>query len=665
MSKSLVIVESPTKAKTIGALLGKEYSVKSSMGHIRDLPTGRLGVDINKNFKPTYEITKGAAKIVKELSEAAKKAEHIYIATDEDREGEAIGWHLVIATKAGSKDVKRVVFHEITKEAVDRAFKNPRSIDLKMVNAQQARRILDRLVGYKLSPLLGRKVRFGLSAGRVQSVALRLIVEREREVENFKQEEYWTVQAELSKKDNKIIFKANLIEKGGKKYEKLSLRNENEAGDIIKDLGGAIFRIVEITEKEKKKNPSPPFQTSSLQQEAVRKLGFSPKKTMTIAQQLYEGVEIGEKGVTGLITYMRTDSLHIANSAQEEARAFIKKEYGPKFLPSSPRFYKTKVKGAQEAHEAIRPTSVNNTPQDMQKFLNHDQLKLYNLIWQRFLGSQMASAVFDTVAVDIKAKDYIFRATGQAVKFSGFMEVYTEAEDNNNSPEKSSGQTIPQLMKKEELLLKQLLPEQHFTEPPPRFNEATLIKTLEKYGIGRPSTYVPIISTILSRGYVTLQERKFYPQKIGLIVNDLLVVNFAKIVDISFTAQMEEELDEIADGKREWTDVLKDFYTPFSEALSLAQNKMKYEEVCDKCGKPMVIKRGPFGQFLACTGYPKCKNTLSLNKREEKDVQPKIEQLCEKCSKPMVIRRGKRGKFLACSGYPQCKNVKPLPRKTG
>lgn len=665
MSKCLVIVESPTKARTISKILGDEYLVKSSMGHIRDLPSHKLGVDIKKNFTPTYEIAKGSSKVVKELKAAVKEATGVYIATDEDREGEAIGWHLVTAIKPGKKDVKRVVFHEITKESVNRAFKNPRSIDMRLVDAQQARRILDRLVGYKLSPLLGKKIRFGLSAGRVQSVALRLVVEREREIEKFKKEEYWTIKAELSKKNNDIIFDANLIEKAGKKYEKQAIKNEKQAKNIINDIGNSEFKVVKIVQKQKRKNPYGPFQTSSLQQEAVRKIGFSPRKTMVVAQRLYEGVDIGDEGSTGLITYMRTDSLHIANSAQEEAIRFIKKEYGQRFLPKKPRNYKTKTKGAQEAHEAIRPTSVNNTPQEMEKFLSREQLKLYTLIWQRFIASQMASAIFDTMSVDIEAKTYLFRTTGQVVKFSGFMEVYTETTDDNKAVNQASKQSLPPLTEEEMLILKGLIPEQHFTEPPPRFNEASLIKTLEKNGIGRPSTYAPIISTILNRGYVYLEERKFFPQKIGVIVNDLLVKNFSEVIDIGFTAQMEEELDEVALGERKWVDVLKNFYTPFAKDLLLAQSKMKYEEVCKKCGKPMVIKRGPFGGFLACTGYPKCKNTMSLNKRYRKSFKQETKEVCEKCGEPMVIRRSRKGRFLACSGFPKCKNVKPLKKRAG
>ncbi|MFH1784402.1 MAG: type I DNA topoisomerase [bacterium] len=665
MSQSLVIVESPTKARTIGNMLGDAYIVKSSMGHIRDLPDYKMGVDVKKDFTPTYEVSKGSKKVVKELKDAVKKASQVYIATDEDREGEAIGWHITIATKAEGKHVKRVVFHEITKEAVNRAFQKPRDIDLRLVNAQQARRILDRLVGYKLSPLLGKKIRFGLSAGRVQSVALRLIVEREREIEKFKPEEYWTVKAKLSKHQSEVIFDAQLMEKEGKKYDKLDIENEKDAKAIVSDLDKEEFKVLKITRREKRKNPSGPFNTSSLQQEAVRKLSFSPKKTMMLAQQLYEGVDIGAKGVTGLITYMRTDSLHVADSARAEALAFVKQEYGQKFLPKKPRSYKTKTKAAQEAHEAIRPTSVRNTPQEMKAFLTHDQLKLYTLVWQRFLASQMASAVFNTVSVDIQAGKYMFRSTGQVVKFSGFMEVYMESSDNDKDDAKQSVQMLPELSLEEVLILRDLLPEQHFTEPPPRFNEASLVKVLEKNGIGRPSTYAPILSTIVNRGYVYLESRKFYPQKIGIIVNDMLVKNFSEIVDVNFTAQMEEELDEIAFGKRNWVDVLNKFYVPFAKDLELAQSKMKYEEVCEKCGKPMVIKRGPFGQFLACTGYPQCTNTVSLSSRAKGGVKQVTNQVCEKCGKPMVVRRSRKGPFLACSGFPACKNTKPLRKKAG
>ena len=662
MVKALVIVESPTKAKTIGKILGKDYVIKSSMGHVCDLPPRRLGVDIKNNFKPTYEIIKNKKKIVKELTKAIKEAEQVYLATDQDREGEAIGWHLVTATKTDQGKVKRIVFHEITKETIANSLRSPRQIDLHLVNAQQARRILDRLVGYKLSPLLSGKVRRGLSAGRVQSVTLRLIVEREKQIEKFVPQEYWTILAHLSKRDEERIFTANLIAKEKKKFKKLEIANESRAKKICRDVRGKEFIVSEVTRKPKKRNPSPPFNTSSLQQESSRKFGFSATKTMVIAQQLYEGIDLGKEESVGLITYMRTDSFAVSSSAQVEALKFIRKKFGESYLPQKPRIYKSKSKIAQEAHEAIRPTSYLRTPEAVSKYLNATQFKLYSLIWQRFISSQMASAIFDTIAVDIRASDYVFRATGQKVKFPGFLKVYQEEKEEEEK-------VLPPLEEGDSLVLKEVVPEQHFTEPPPHYTVASLIKTLEEHGIGRPSTYAPTISTLLERRYVTLSNKQFHPEETGIIVSDLLVKYFPKIMDIDFTAHMEENLDEIALGKMEWVEVLKNFYQPFKETLNIAYKNMEKikpqmtKEICPECKSPMVIRIGRYGKFLACSAFPRCRYTLPLDKQGNKIVTEMTEEKCLKCGSPMVIKWGRRGKFLACSAYPKCKNTKSIPKK--
>ncbi|NIM02784.1 type I DNA topoisomerase [bacterium] len=662
MVKALVIVESPTKARTMGKILGKNYVIKSSMGHVRDLPPRRLGVDIKNNFKPTYEIIKNKKKIVKDLTKAVKEAEQVYLATDQDREGEAIGWHLVTVTNTDRKRVKRIVFHEITKETIANSLRSPRQIDIHLVNAQQARRILDRLVGYKLSPLLSGKVRRGLSAGRVQSVALRLIVEREKQIEKFIPQEYWTILAHLSKRDEERIFTANLIAKGKKKFKKLEITNESRAKKICRDLKGKEFIVSKVTGKPKKRNPAPPFNTSSLQQEASRKFAFSANKTMVIAQQLYEGIDLGKEESVGLITYMRTDSFAVSSSAQGEAVRFIRKNFGERYLPKKPRIYKSKSKVAQEAHEAIRPTSCLRTPEAVSKYLNASQLKLYNLIWQRFVSSQMAAAIFDTMVVDIKAGDYVFRATGQKLKFPGFLRVYQEEK-------KEEERVLPPLDQGDSLVLRGIVPEQHFTEPPAHYTEASLIKTLEEHGIGRPSTYAPIISTLLERRYVTLKSKQFHPEETGIIVNDLLVKYFPKIMDIDFTAHMEENLDEIALGKREWVEVLKNFYQPFKETLNIAYKNMKKikpqvtKEKCPKCGSAMVIRIGRYGKFLACSSFPRCRYTLTLDEQGNKIVTQKTKEKCPKCGSPMVIKWGRRGKFLACSAYPRCKSTRSIPKE--
>ena len=678
MSK-LVIVESPTKAKTISRFLGKDYKVESSYGHIRDLPKSKLSVDVEKDFEPTYVIPPKSKKRVSELKSLAKKADLVILATDEDREGEAIAWHLDFILDSKDKKVERITFHEITKSAIQEALKNPRGIDLNLVDSQQARRILDRLVGYELSPLLWKKIRYGLSAGRVQSVAVRLIVEREREIEKFKPEEYWDVIAELKrqKAKGKSDFGAKLLKKDDKSIGKMGIKSKSESDKIVKDLKSVNYKVVAVTKKERKRSPAPSFTTSTLQQEAARKLGFSAKKTMMFAQQLYEGIELGKEGSVGLITYMRTDSVNLARGALSEAKKAIEIKFGKEFALAKPRYYKGK-KGAQEAHEAIRPTSFLRYPQDVKQHLDKNQFRLYELIWKRATASQMQEAIFDATTVDIQAGDYLFRATGSVIKFKGFIEVYVEGKDAENGRTILNGKEVelPNLEEGDELELIKLVPNQHFTEPPPRYTEASLVKTLEKEGIGRPSTYAPTMSTIVERGYVEKKEKKFHPTDTGIVVNDLLVEHFPEIVDLKFTAQMEEELDEIAEGKLQWRKVIGDFYKPFKEHLTKKEGQIdkkkvteeKTKEKCDKCGKPMVIKLGRFGKFLSCSGYPECKNAKPLpeqQKEEEKLQKEYADEKCEKCGAPMVLKRGRFGRFLGCSKYPDCKGIKPINNKTG
>lgn len=647
---NLIIVESPTKAKTISKFLGKEYKVLSSFGHIRDLPKSELGIDTEKNFKPKYIIPTKSRKTANELKKAAKEADLIILATDEDREGEAIAWHISHILKSKGKEktepkkYQRIVFHEITKRAIKEALKNPRKIDMDLVNAQQARRILDRLVGYELSPFLWKKLVKGLSAGRVQSVAVRLIVDREREIETFKPKEYWSIEAELKKQDNPEQFTAQLIRADSEKISKMGIKNKKEADEILKNLEEAEYEVAAVSRKEVKKYPSPPYKTSTLQQDAARKLGFSAKQTMRIAQQLYEG---------GHITYHRTDSLNVSAEALISAREFIKSKLSAEYLPAAPKFYKTKKKSAQEAHEAIRPTHPKYEPSEIKQHLNPTQYKLYNLIWQKFIASQINPAVLDSVSADIDAKKIggafcVFRATGSIVKFDGFLKIY---------PIKLKENFLPPLAEKELLELIKLIPNQHFTQPPARYNDASLIKTLEEYDIGRPSTYAPTISVIQDRGYVTKDEQKrFIPEEIGCIVIDLLKENFSQIVDIDFTAKIEEELDKIAEGKQEWQTVIRDFYEPFHSNLM-----KKYDEVekknfdkptdkkCPKCGSPMVIKLGRFGEFYACSAFPKCKHAAPIIKST--GVK------CPECKKGDIIeRKTRRGKiFYSCSQYPKCK----------
>lgn len=675
MPKYLVIVESPTKEKTISKFLGSQYTVKSSYGHIRDLPKSQIGVDIENNFEPKYVpvVNKSlkVKKILPELKKLSAAADSVFLATDYDREGEAIAWHLQEVLKLSDKKIKRITFHEITSEAIKDAVKHPRTIDHNMVNSQQARRILDRLVGYKLSPLLWRKIKYGLSAGRVQSVAVRLICDREDEINGFTAQEYWGIEAELKKQaGNHASFTAMLVAKGGVKFDKLAFKNQAMADAALKDLENAAYTVASIDAKERRRSPFAPYTTSTMQQDSSRRIGFSAARTMKIAQQLYEGINVGgEEGNVGLITYMRTDSVNIAESARTEARAFVEQTYGKNFMPEKPRMYKTKTKGAQEAHEAIRPSSVKRTPEEMKKYLSPDEYKLYDIIWRRFVASQMNDALYDTVAADIAAADYTFRATGRTLKFSGFLEVYmVDADDDEKDG------ALPPLSAKEGLDLLNITPEQHFTEPPPRYNEASLIRALEEHGIGRPSTYAPIMHTIIARAYVRLDQKRFYPTSLGALVNDVLKKHFENIVDVTFTAGIEEKLDEVAEGKSVWTDVVRSFYTPFEKDLANAETNLTRQkvqpqptdEICPKCGKPMVMRDSRRGPFLACSGFPDCRTTFSVDKEGKKVIKPAPEvtsELCEKCGKPMLKRIGKRGPFLACSGFPKCRNIRKVPKE--
>ena len=670
MAKKLVIVESPAKARTLKKFLGKDYTIEACSGHVRDLPPKSLGVKIEKDFTPSYKIIKNKETIVKNLKAAAKKASVVLLAPDPDREGEAIAWHLKTALGSDGK-VKRIEFHEITKEAVIKAVKNPREIDMARVNAQQARRILDRIVGYKISPLLWRKVRKGLSAGRVQSVAVRLICEREALIDKFKPQEYWAVLANLET-EKQETFTAKLVAKDGEglgarpKEKGQVIGSEKEIKAILKDLEDATYAVDKVNKKEQQRHPAPPFITSTLQQEASRKLGYSAKKTMMVAQKLYEGIDVEGEGRHGLITYMRTDSVRIANEAETAVRKLITEHFGQEFLPDQPNTYKKK-KQAQDAHEAIRPTSVFRHPDKVAGSLKPDELKLYDLIWKRFVACQMKSAIFDQTSVEISAKNYTFRATGSVLKFEGFIKVYLEGTDDEEAEQVS---TIPELVKEQALNLKELKPEQHFTQPPARYNEASLVKELEKCGIGRPSTYAPIMSTIIDRGYVEKEGRALKPTEIGVTVNGLLVKHFPTVLDIKFTAHMEDDLDDVVASKMEWTEALKEFYEPFAKALALASVKMEKvkkeiqtKEKCPTCGKPLVIRQGRYGDFIACSGYPKCKYTKPLE--ENKEVVPADQAKCDKCGKPMVVKHSRFGSFLACSGYPNCKNIKSLLQEIG
>jgi DNA topoisomerase-1 len=669
MASKLVIVESPAKARTLNKILGRSYSVKASVGHVRDLPKASLGVDIERGFTPEYVIPPGKRKIVGEIKEAIGKARSIYLATDPDREGEAISWHLVQATKLDKNDrpVHRVVFHEITQDAVQQAFKNPRSIDMNLVNAQQARRILDRLVGYKLSPLLWRKVQRGLSAGRVQSVAVRMIVDREQEIQNFTPQEYWILEVELAPpEEKKAAFRARVFALAD--GTKLDIGNKNEADRVIADLEKAEYAVKAAVTKQISRQPAPPFITSTLQQEAWQKLHFTASRTMAIAQQLYEGLPLGKEGSVGLITYMRTDSTHVAVSAVTEAREFIGDKYGDKFLPSKPRSFARKAKWAQEAHEAIRPTKIYRQPEQLKPFLDLAQLKLYELIWKRMVASQMSAALYDTTNVDIRAgntekrhEGYLLKASSSVITFPGFIAVYSETRDEDERSESSV--SLPSLKVGHKLLYLGTFPEQCFTQPPRRYTEATLIKALEQKGIGRPSTYAPILSTIQERDYVNKAEGKFHPTELGVLVNGILAAHFPRIVDSGFTARMEEQLDEIARGKYEWIAALQEFYPPFQDMLDKAWTNLKKvdmtqasEETCPKCGRPMVIRIGRFGKFLACSGYPDCKTTMPYL------VKTGIP--CPQCDGELVKRISKKKRiFYGCSKFPKCQftaNGKPV-----
>ncbi|HEY3939523.1 MAG TPA: type I DNA topoisomerase [Bryobacteraceae bacterium] len=676
MAKSLVIVESPTKAKTIGKYLGKQYVVMASLGHVKDLPKKDLAVDVEHDFTPRYEVIEGKKKLIAELKQAAKGVDSIYLAADPDREGEAICWHLkeeLEPKKAGKPSIFRVMFNEITATAVKKAFDKPLAVNVNLVEAQQARRVLDRLVGYKISPLLWDKVRRGLSAGRVQTVALRLIVEREREVRAFQKQEYWTIDVSLNAKKPPVLT-ARLNKKAEETPE---IGNEAAAKGIVADLEDASYVVKSVATREKKRNPVPPFITSTLQQESSRKLRFSVKRTMMLAQGLYEGKEIGSEGAVGLITYMRTDSTRVSEDALTEVRGFITERFGENFLPKTPNVYKTK-KDAQDAHEAIRPTSVLHTPEAVEKYLAEDELKLYRLIWMRFIASQMNAALFDQTTIDINATGkskvpYVFRATGSVLKFEGFLKVYEEGKDQKDEDDEDLKHKLPAVTEGETLRFKEISPEQHFTEPPPRYNEATLVKKLEADGVGRPSTYASILSTIQDREYVKKDGGKFIPTELGMVVTDLLLESFNDLFDVTYTARMEEELDEIEDGKLEWRVAMADFYGRFQKDLEHAARTMtdikRMEKptdlICEKCGKPMVIKWGKHGSFIACTGYPECTNTreltVDLPDVDGADLGEQDEQeYCENCGRPMVLKKGRFGQFYACSGYPDCKTTKQI-----
>lgn len=659
MSDYLVIVESPAKAKTIERYLGKKYTVKASMGHIRDLPKSQMGVDVDENYKPKYITIRGKGDVLKELRKSAKKAKKIYLAADPDREGEAIAWHLAHILSVDENSKCRVVFNEITKDAIKESFKNPRAIDLDLVDAQQARRILDRLVGYNISPLLWKKVKKGLSAGRVQSVALKMILDREKEIENFVPEEYWSIDAAFQK--DKEVFEGSFYGINGKKTE---LKSEDDVKEVKAKMKGNSFDITKVNKRERKKNPAQPFITSSLQQEAARKLNFRAKKTMMIAQQLYEGIDLGKKagGITGLITYMRTDSTRISETAKQEAKGYIEENFGKEYLGNL-RAAKNK-EGAQDAHEAIRPTSTLRDPKSLKDVLSRDQLRLYKLVWERFVASQMSPAVMDTMTVHLLNNDVEFRATGSKVKFKGFMRVYIEGTDDNKKVE---DKLLPDLAEGMVVESKEITPNQHFTQPPPRYTDARLVRVMEELGIGRPSTYAPTLDTIQRRGYVTMDNKRFVPTELGTIVSDLVEEFFPEIIDADFTAKMENDLDSIEDGKIEWIKIIDEFYSGFSKRLEVAEEEMEKIEIrdepagidCEECGHEMVYKMGRYGKFLACSNFPDCRNT--------KPILKEIGVKCPKCKEGNVVERKskKRRVFFGCDRFPDCDFVswdKPISR---
>jgi DNA topoisomerase I len=679
MAKSLVIVESPTKAKTIGKYLGKQFVVMASLGHVKDLPKKDLAVDVERDFEPSYEIIEGKKKLMGELRQAAKGVESVYLAADPDREGEAICWHLQeelnhrTSKKEPALKFYRVMFNEITASAVRKAFETPAAVNLHLVEAQQARRILDRLVGYKISPLLWDKVRRGLSAGRVQTVALRMVVEREREIRAFQKREYWSIDVSLNAKKPPVLT----THFAKRNDETIEIGSEEAATNIVRQLEGAKYIVRSVNLREKKRNPVAPFITSTLQQEASRKLRFSVKRTMGLAQRLYEGVELGSEGSVGLITYMRTDSTRVSEDALQEVRGLVATRYGPDFVPETPNVYKSK-KDIQDAHEAIRPSSALRTPDDIAPYLQEDEMKLYRLIWMRFVASQMVPAVFDqtTIEVNAQGKDgatYLFRATGSTPKFKGFLEVYEEGKDQRDEEDEELKNRLPVVAEGEELKFRSIEPEQHFTEPPPRFTEATLVKELEADGVGRPSTYASILSTIQEREYVKKEGGRFTPTELGMVVTDLLLESFNDLFDVRYTARMEAELDEIEEGKIDWRVSMAEFYQRFEKDLEHAERHMtdikRMEKptdlVCDKCGKPMVIKWGRHGSFIACTGYPECTNTreltVDLPDVDKADLtEQDAEEYCENCGRPMVLKKGRFGTFYACSGYPDCKTTKRI-----
>jgi DNA topoisomerase-1 len=674
MAKSLVIVESPAKAKTIEKFLGPDYKVLASYGHVRALPSKQGSVDVEAGFAPRYHVLPESKKQIELLKKEARKSDELILATDPDREGEAIAWHLLEAlglTEDSAKpEIRRVTFHEITKGAIQEAVAHPGHISRNLVDAQQARSILDYLVGFNLSPFLWKKIRYGLSAGRVQSVALRMICEREKEIQAFTPQEYWTIEA-LLQPEAKEAFRARLHAVDGRTLKKFDIPDQASATGLLEAIRDQEFRVAAIKRSEKKRQPAAPFTTSTLQQEASRKLGFSARKTMSLAQKLYEGIDIGN-GAEGLITYMRTDSVVLSEIALSEARQVIVEQFGEEYALKKPRVFKNRSKNAQEAHEAIRPTLIANRPEKVKPFLTSDQFRLYQLIWKRTVASQMAPAVLDATSVDLSAgKRFVFRASGQVIRFPGFMKLYIESTDE--ADEKSEG-TLPPLDEGEKLLCRELLPEQHFTQPPPRYTEASLVKTLEEYGIGRPSTYASIINTLLTRKYVRLEKRSFQPEDVGMVVSDLLVNHFERYVDYNFTAELEEDLDAISRGETRWQPVLKGFWDPFINLLKQKETEISKQEVttektdreCPECGKPLVIKLGRAGRFLACSGFPDCRYTEPLNgaAREEPVL---TDQKCDKCGAPMLIKEGRYGKFLACSAYPKCKNIQPLvkPKSLG
>ncbi|HUK65593.1 MAG TPA: type I DNA topoisomerase [Anaeromyxobacteraceae bacterium] len=700
-SATLVVVESPAKAKTIKKYLGRSFEVKASVGHVKDLPKSKMGVDIEHGFQPEYDVIKGKVKVLSEIKRAARNAGRVLLATDPDREGEAIAWHIAeeLGAVGGDERVRRVLFNEITKAAIQKAIAEPLTLDKCKFDSQQARRILDRLVGYKISPILWSKVKRGLSAGRVQSVAVRLVVDREREIEAFRPEEYWTVEADLAAQ-LPPEFRAKLVKVGGQKAD---LKEEAGTRALVAELERERFTVAAVEKKERRRNPPPPFTTAKLQQEAANRLGFTTRKTMTLAQRLYEGVELGEEGAVGLITYMRTDSVRLSTEAVDAVRGHIKERYGEDHLPAEPNFFKTKQKAAQEAHEAVRPTSIEWTPERVEPFFEEmgerDMFRLYQLIWNRFVACQMLPAVYDQTTADIAAGRAVFRATGSHLKFPGYLSVYgakppedeagaeaekAEGDSNGDAKDKNQEKLLPPLEAGLELRLLKLIPEQHYTQPPPRFNESSLVKELEERGIGRPSTYAAILTTIQGvrdgsaqpdRAYVEkVDGRNFRPTHLGTLVTDLLVHSFPRELDVAFTAGMEEKLDEIEEGNVHWQAVLQDFYTGFKDDLAKAEVAMrdvKRQEIatdlaCEKCGRPMVIKWGRMGEFLACSGYPECRNTMNFLREADGSIKPVKEEevptdeKCPTCGAPMVVKRGRFGRFLACSKYPECKTSKPI-----